>query len=179
MSQLTAGTWNIDPAHSSIGFVVRHAGISKVRGGFHDVTAQLEAAENISDSVLKAEIQVASIDTGIEARDNHLRSADFFDVEQYPTLTFTSTSFEINGEDLTIEGELTLHGTTKPVTLTGEFGGVAVDAMGTTRTGASVSTTISRKEFGMTWNAAIEAGGVMVSDKVVINIDAEFVAPEA
>lgn len=179
MSNLTAGTWNLDAAHSSIGFVVRHAGISKVRGGFHDVAAQLEVAENIADSVLTAEVQVASVDTGIEARDNHLRSADFFDVENYPTLSFKSTSFTIDGEDITIKGELTLHGTTKPVTLTGEFGGVATDHSGTTRTGASVSTKISRKEFGMTWNAAIEAGGVMVSDNVTINIDVEFTAPEA
>ncbi|MBM7052266.1 YceI family protein [Rothia sp. ZJ1223] len=179
MAELTAGTWAIDAAHSHVGFVVRHAGISKVRGSFDQIDAQFNVAENILDSTVEATLQIASINTENEARDGHLKSADFFDAENYPTMTFTSRSVEINGEDITVEGNLTIRGETRPVTLTGEFGGVAVDAFGTTRTGASVSTTISRKDFGITWNAAVETGGVMVSDKVLIELDLEFTAPEA
>lgn len=179
MANLFAGNWAIDAAHSRVGFVVRHAGISKVRGIFEQFHAQLNVAENISDSTVDATVQIASINTESEARDGHLKSADFFDAENHPTMTFKSTSFEIDGEDITVAGDLTIHGETRPVTLTGEFGGVAVDAFGATRTGASVSTTISRKEFGITWNAAVETGGVMVSDKVLIELDLEFTAPEA
>lgn len=179
MANLFAGNWAIDTAHSCVGFTVRHAGISKVRGTFNQFDAQLNVAENISESTVEATAQIASINTENEARDGHLKSADFFDGENHPTMTFKSTSFEIEGEDITVAGDLTIRGETRPVTFTGEFGGVAVDAFDTTRTGASVSATISRKDFGITWNAAVETGGVMVSDKVVIDLDLEFTAPQA
>lgn len=179
MAELTAGTWNFDPAHSEITFTVRHAGISKVRGSFAAVDAQLQVAENISNSTVTATAQVDSITTGNADRDGHLKSADFFDAENHPTITFTSTSFELDGEELTLAGDLTIKGETRPVTFTGEFAGAVVDAFGATRAGASVSTTISRKDFGITWNAAIEAGGVLVSDKVTLTLDVAFTAPQA
>ncbi|MDO4898146.1 MAG: YceI family protein [Rothia sp. (in: high G+C Gram-positive bacteria)] len=179
MAELTAGTWNFDSAHSEIGFTVRHAGITKVHGIFEEATAQLTIAENIADSTVEATVQTSSINTGNADRDGHLKSGDFFGVEEQAAMTFTSTSFELDGEDLTITGDLTIKGETRPVTFTGEFAGAVVDAFGTTRAGASVTATISRKHFGMTWNAAIEAGGVLVSDKVVINLDVAFTSPEA
>lgn len=179
MAELTTGTWNYDAAHSEVGFTVRHAGITKVRGTFEQVDAQLVIAENIADSTVKATAQIASVSTNNADRDGHLRSGDFFDADTHPEMTFESTSFELDGEDLTVAGNLTIKGETRPVTFNGEFTGAVVDAFGATRAGASLTTTISRKDFGITWNAAIEAGGVMVSDKVVINLDVAFTAPEA
>ena len=170
MAELTAGTWNYDSAHSEVGFTVRHAGITKVRGTFEQVDAQLVIADNIADSTIKATAQIASVNTNNADRDGHLRSADFFDADAHATMAFESTSFDLDGEDLTIAGNLTIKG---------EFTGAVVDAFGVTRAGASVSATISRKDFGITWNAAVEAGGVLVSDKVVINLDVAFTAPEA
>ncbi|WP_237189677.1 YceI family protein [Rothia nasimurium] len=179
MAELTTGTWNYDAAHSEVGFTVRHAGITKVRGTFEQVDAQLVIAENIADSTVKATAQIASVSTNNADRDGHLRSGDFFDADTHPEMTFESTSFELDGEDLTVAGNLTIKGETRPVTFNGEFTGAVVDAFGATRAGASLTATISRKDFGITWNAAIEAGGVMVSDKVVINLDVAFTAPEA
>lgn len=179
MAELTAGTWNYDSAHSEVGFTVRHAGITKVRGTFEQVDAQLVIADNIADSTIKATAQIASVNTNNADRDGHLRSADFFDADAHATMAFESTSFDLDSEDLTIAGNLTIKGETRPVTFTGEFTGAVVDAFGVTRAGASVSATISRKDFGITWSAAVEAGGVLVSDKVVINLDVAFTAPEA
>lgn len=179
MAELTAGTWNFDPAHSEIGFTVRHAGITKVHGVFEEATAQLTIAENISDSVVEATVQTGSVNTGNADRDGHLKSGDFFGTDEQAEMTFKSTAFDLDGEDLTISGDLTIKGETRSVKFAGEFAGAVVDAFGTTRAGASVTATISRKDFGMTWNAAIEAGGVLVSDKVVINLDVAFTAPEA
>lgn len=179
MAELTTGTWNYDAAHSEVGFTVRHAGITKVRGSFSQVEAKLTIAENIAESTVEATARIDSVTTGNADRDGHLMSGDFFDAENHPEMTFTSTSFELDGEDLTIAGDLTIKGETRPVTFTGEFTGAVVDAFGATRAGASVTTTISRKDFGITWNAALEAGGVLVSDKVVINLDVAFTAPEA
>jgi polyisoprenoid-binding protein YceI len=176
---LVPGTWNFDPAHSEIGFSVRHAGISTVRGTFNEATASLEVAEDVEASRVEASIQTASVDTNNPQRDGHVKSADFFDVENHPELTFASTAFRVDGEDVSIDGDLTIRGESRPVTLKGEFGGVAVDAFGQTRAGFSVETSISRKEFGITWNAALEAGGVLVSDKVKIILDVAFTAPAA
>ncbi|MFW0112700.1 YceI family protein [Rothia sp. CCM 9416] len=179
MAELTTGTWNYDATHSEVGFTVRHAGITKVRGSFSQVEAALTIAENIAESTVEATVGMDSVSTGNADRDGHLRGADFFDAENHPEMTFTSTSFELDGQDLTIAGNLTIKGETRPVTFTGEFTGAVVDAFGATRAGASVTTTISRKDFGITWNAAVEAGGVLVSDKVVINLDVAFIAPES
>ncbi|ORC15916.1 MULTISPECIES: YceI family protein [Rothia] len=179
MAELTAGSWNYDSAHSEVGFTVRHAGITKVRGTFEQVDAQLTIAENIADSTIKAVAQIASVNTNNADRDGHLRSPEFFDADTHAEMTFESTSFKLEGEDLTVAGNLTIKGETQPVTFAGEFTGAVVDAFGVTRAGASLTATISRKDFGITWNAAIEAGGVLVSDKVVINLDVAFTAPEA
>ena len=178
-SPLTAGTWNLDASHSEVGFSVRHAGISKVRGSFTEFDATLNIAETIAESSVEATIQIASINTKDANRDGHLKSADFFDAEQFPTMTFKSTGIKGDADDLVVIGDLTIRGVTKEVELAAELGGQAVDAFGATRAGFFASTTISRKEFGITWNAALEAGGVLVSDKVKIEIDASFVLPTA
>lgn len=177
--RLVPGAWNLDPAHSKVGFTVRHAGISKVHGTFEQSEAVLNVAEQVTESTIEATIQTASVTTGNADRDAHVRSEDFFDVEKFPTMTFTSTGFDLGEGEGTITGELTIKGVTKTVELETEFNGVVVDAFGMTRAGFEAQTTISRKEFGLTWNAAIEAGGVLVSDKVVITLDAAFVAPQA
>lgn len=178
LDRLVPGTWTFDPAHSSVDFVVRHAGISKVRGTFHDVTADFVVAEQVEDSALDAVIKTASVDTGDENRDGHVRTGDFFDVEQHPEMTFHATQISLGGGEGTITGDLTIKGITKSVVFDTEFNGVVVDAFEATRAGFEATTTISRKEFGLTWNAAIEAGGVLVSDKVVINLDVAFTAPQ-
>ncbi len=175
---LVPGSWTFDPAHSEVAFTVRHAGISKVRGTFRDVDAQLRVGEPIEDSVLEATVQMASIDTKNADRDGHVRSADFFDVEKHPTMIFRSTSVAFEGEEGTITGELTIKDVTRTVEFATEFNGVVVDAFGVTRGGFSAETTISRKDFGITWNAAMEAGGVLVSDKVAITLDVAFTAPQ-
>ena len=178
-NELTPGTWNFDPTHSEVEFTVRHAGISKVRGNFTDVSAELTVAEPAENSSVKATVQMDSIDTRNADRDGHVKGGDFFDVENYPTMTFTSTSIEADGEDFTLNGDLTIKGETRPVSFKGEFGGVAVDPFGATRAGFSATTSISRKDFGITWNAALETGGVLVSDKVSISLDVAFTAPQA
>lgn len=177
--RLVPGAWNFDPAHSEVGFTVRHAGISKVHGAFGQTDATLNVAEDIAHSTVEATIQTASVSTGNADRDAHVRGEDFFDVEQFPVMTFTSTSFDLVDGQGTVTGDLTIKGITKNVELEAEFNGVVVDAFGMTRAGFEAKTTISRKEFGLTWNAAIEAGGVLVSDKVVINLDVAFTAPQA
>lgn len=179
MAELTPGVWTLDAAHTEIGFSVRHAAVSKTRGRFEEAESTVTVAENVADSVVEASIKIDSLDTRNADRDSHLKSADFFDAEQHPTMNFKSTSFELDGEDLVVKGDLTIKGEIRPVELKGEFGGVATDPFGTTRFGVSVSTQISRKEFGITWNAALETGGVLVGDKVTITIDAEYVAPQA
>lgn len=178
-SPLTAGTWNLDASHSEVGFSVRHAGISKVRGSFTEFDATLTIGESLADSSVEATVQIASVSTKDANRDAHLKSADFFDAEQFPTMTFKSTGTKGDADEFVLIGDLTIRGVTKQVELETELGGQAVDAFGATRVGFFASTTISRKEFGITWNAALEAGGVLVSDKVKIEIDASFVLPTA
>lgn len=172
---LTPGTWNLDAAHTEIGFSVRHAAIARTRGRFTADSGVLTVGETLEDSKLEVTIDVASVDTSNEGRDEHLRSADFFDTETYPKAHFVSTKITGEGSDLTVEGEFTLRGTTKPLTLNIDFAGVVDDPMGATRTGGEATADFSRKEFGLTWNAALEAGGVLVADKVNLQIDAEFV----
>ncbi len=175
MSDLTPGTWTLDPAHTSAAFTVRHAGISKARGQFTDVEGELVVAEGGEDLAFTATLKTESVSTSNPDRDAHLKSADFFDVENIPTITFRST--ELKGD--TLHGELTINGITKPVELDFTYEGAATDPFGIYRAGFTGETTISRKEFGMTWNAALEAGGVLVADSVKISIEAEFTAPTA
>ncbi|MCG2622455.1 YceI family protein [Arthrobacter sp. I2-34] len=175
--ELTPGTWNLDLAHTEIGFVVRHAGISKVRGQFTEADATLTVGESLAGSSVQATVKTASFDSNDDNRDAHVKSAEFFDVEQFPNMSFTATGVSGSPEQFKLAGDLTIKDTTLPVTFDVEFGGMAVDPFGTTRAGFSATTQISRKAFGITWNAALEAGGVLVGDKVTIDVDAAFVLP--
>lgn len=172
--QYIAGTWTLDPMHSEVEFSVKHLMISKVRGSFNVVDATVVTAENPAESSVEATIDVSSVDTGQADRDNHLRTSDFFKVDEFPTMTYRSTSVDIDGDDVTIEGDLTLRGVTKPVTLTGEFGGIITDGYGQTKAGITASGVINRLDFGVNWNAALEAGGVTLGDKVSITLDLQF-----
>ena len=167
------GTWTIDPSHSVIGFTARHAMVAKVRGSFQefDGTFTLDGA-NPAASTIAFTAQLASIDTGNNDRDNHLRSADFFDVENNKEMTFSSTSITLNGDDeATLVGDLTIKGVTKSVEIDVELNGISVDPFGNTRAGFEGETKISRKDFGLTWNVALEAGGVLVSDEIKVTLD--------
>jgi polyisoprenoid-binding protein YceI len=168
-------TWSFDPSHSNIGFSVRHLMISKVRGQFNQWKGTFEYDESDpTRSKLEVHIDAASIDTREEKRDAHLRSPDFFDVEKYPELVFVSTSVERDGgDDFVVNGDLTIHGVTRPVQLKVEGLGRTRDPWGGERTGFSAATTISRKDFGLHWNVALEAGGVVVGDKIEIGIEIE------
>lgn len=169
-----AGTWVVDPTHTEIGFSVRHLAISKVKGKFETFTATVEAAPNPAESTLEVVVDIASINTGNADRDAHLRSNDFFAPEEFPTMTFRSTGIRIEGDDMLLDGELTLRGVTKPVTIKGEFGGIATDPWGNVKAAASGSTVINRHDFGVSWNAPLEAGGFLLGDQVTITIDAQF-----
>lgn len=173
--EIIPGTWNLDTSHSEVGFTVRHAGISKVRGSFTDVEGTLTVGDSIATSKVEATIKTESFDSNDNNRDAHVKGPDFFNVEEFPEMTFVSTGVAGTPEEFELQGNLTIKDTTKPVTFKVEFGGVAVDPFGATRAGFSATTQISRKEFGITWNAALEAGGVLVGDKVTINIDSAFV----
>lgn len=180
MANLTAGKWTLDASHSEAMFSVRHAGISRVRGTFEDFSGSATFTEDVNGSVINAEVQAGSVDTRNEGRDEHLRSADFFDAENHPVLKFDSLEVSnFDGEAFDLKGNLTIRGTTKEVTFKGEFGGQTVDPFGLTRAGFEASTEISREEFGLTWNAALEAGGFLVSDKVRITLDVSFTKDEA
>ena len=170
-SDYRVGTWKLDPAHSELSFWVRHLKITKGRGTFESFDVTVTTPEDPSKISIDASIDVSSVNTGQEQRDNHLRSSDFFLVEQHPHMTFRSTDIQVDGDAFTIDGELTLRGVTKTVTLTGEFGGVITDDYGRTKAGASASTTINRQDFGVSWNAALEAGGFTLGDDVTITID--------
>ena len=170
---LTAGTWSVDTSHSTVGFVVRHLMVAKVRGKFTDFAAEISIGEDKLLSGVSATVQAASITTDDEGRDAHLRGADFLEVDKYPTLSFQSTKVEPDGGDYRLYGDLTIHGVTKPVVFDLEFDGVVQDPWGNTKAGFSAETEISRKEFGLEWNAALEAGGVVVGDKVKIQLEIE------
>ncbi len=167
----------LDGAHTHVGFSVRHLMISNVRGEFRTVSGEASfAPDRPQDTTLSVSIDVASIHTGEEQRDAHLRSADFFDAEKFPTLTFVSKGVRPRDDGLDVEGELTIHGTTRPVTLAvEELTPERTDPWGNKRIGATARTKIRRSDFGMTWNAAIEAGGVLVGDDVKIEIEAELI----
>ncbi|MFC7489944.1 MULTISPECIES: YceI family protein [unclassified Knoellia] len=167
---LAPGTWAIDPTHTEVGFVTRHLMVSKVRGSFREVSGTVEVAEDITKSVVDVTAQIASVDTGNADRDTHLKSGDFFDAEQFPTMTFRSTAFD--GETLT--GDLTIKDVTKSVTFDVDFGGVGQDPWGNTKAGFEATATVNRKDWGLTWNAAVEGGGVLVSDKISLTIDVQL-----
>lgn len=162
--------WVIDPAHSQIQFAVKHLGISTVRGTFDQFSGTI-TEENGQAAAVTVTVDLASLDTGNAQRDGHLRSPDFFDVENHPTATFALTQFERTGDAVTATGDLTIRGITKPVTLTGDIGGPAKDPWGNQKVSATLETKIPRKEWGLVWNVALEAGGVLVSEDVKLSID--------
>ena len=172
---LTAGTWAADTVHSDVSFKVRHMAVGKAKGTFALKSATLVVDENGAHSVT-AEIDAASVDTKQEQRDAHVRSADFLDVENHPVLTFVSTGIKSqDGDDFVLNGDLTIRGTTQPVELAVEFLGETVDAYGGTRAGFSAKTSISRKSYGVSFEAAFGAGNAVVADKVEIDLELEFV----
>lgn len=168
--------WNLDTTHAEVEFSAKHLMISTVKGRFKTFNG---TGETNPDGTLKAvemTIEAASLDTNVQQRDDHLRSADFFDVANHPTLTFTSTAVKQQGSDVTITGNLTIRGTTRPVTLTGEYSAPTKDPWGNPRAALEVSAKINRKDWGLVWNMALEAGGVVVSEEVKLHIAAEAVA---
>ena len=168
--QIPTGTWAVDASHTEVGFVARHLMVSKVRGYFKDVEGTVEVAEDITQSRVDVTAQIASVETGSADRDAHLKSEDFFDAEKFPTMRFVSTSFD--GSTLT--GDLTIKDVTKSVEFDVDFGGVGQDPWGNTKAGFEATATVNRKDWGLTWNAAVEGGGVLVSDKITINIDVQL-----
>lgn len=177
------GTYTIDPAHSSIGFTVRHAMVTNVRGSFgeHEGTLVLDGSAP-SNSSASIDVKIASVDTGIADRDGHLVSGDFFDAETFPLMTFRSTQAEqLGGDTYRVTGDLTIKDVTRPLSIDLEFNGSATDVYGNERVGFEGSTDILRSDWGLTWNAALETGGVMVSDKVKLNFDISAIkaAPQA
>jgi polyisoprenoid-binding protein YceI len=170
-----AGTWSIDASHSEIGFSVRHMMVSKVRGRFAKFSGELVTTPDVLGSSVTAEIDLASIHTGNEQRDGHIRSADFFDVENHPLMTYRSTGLRADGDEYVLDGELTLKGVTKSVPLTLEVNGFGPDAFGGTRSGFTATGEINRQDFGVSWNAALETGGVVLSDKITIHLEIEAI----
>jgi polyisoprenoid-binding protein YceI len=165
-----AGIYEIDPAHSAVEFVARHLMLTKVRGRFGRFEGTINVAEEPFRSSVDVVIDAASVDTGDEKRDGHLRSGDFLNVEEYPTLEFHSTRLEPVGERWTLEGDLTIRGVTRPVTLDVDYEGAVVDPFGNSRIGFSATTEIDREDWGLTWNVALETGGVLVGRKIVIDL---------
>src|SRR3954468_19461222 len=166
------GDYTLDPTHSRLGFSTRHAMVTTVRGQFKDFTG--EAVVDTADpaaSKVEVNIQAASVDTGVADRDGHLRSGDFFDVETYPEITFVSTGVERDGDDWAVTGDLTIKDVTKPITIVFEPTGSAKDPFGNIRAGFEGTATINRKDWGISWNAALETGGVLVSDKIKLEFD--------
>lgn len=173
--------WQIDTTHSEVQFKVKHMMISTVTGYFSNFNATVET-EGDDFTTAKAEFtaDLSSISTNNEQRDAHLKSADFFDAENHPQVTFKSSRLEkIDDENYTLHGDLTIRGTTKPVTLKVEFGGIAVDPWGNTRVGFTIDGKINRKDYGLNWSAVTEAGGIVVSDEVRLHVNAEFIKEQA
>lgn len=170
-----AGTWVIDPTHTTIEFVARHLMVSKIRGGFKEFGGSMEIGEDPASSSVSVEVTMASVSTGTEDRDNHLKSSDFFDTENHPTMTFRSTAVAPSGDGWTVTGDLTINATTQPVSLDTEFLGVVTDPYGNAKAAFSSKTTIDREDFGLTWNVPLETGGFLVSKRIDIEIEAQAV----
>lgn len=169
---MSTTTWALDPAHSELGFSVKHMMFTKVNGTFDAFEASLESNEDFSAATLKGKIEVASVNTRNEQRDGHLKSPDFFDVENHPAIEFAAENVSLTGG--TIPGTLTMRGVSKPVELHVEFHGTGKDPWGNTKAGVSFETKINRKDFGLNWNAALEAGGVLVGEDVTIRGEIQF-----
>ena len=171
-----AGTYVLDPFHTRIGFIARHLMVTKVRGNFGEFDGSITIADDVAKSTAQATIKAVSIETGAPDRDNHLRSGDFLEAEKYPELTFANARVVAQkGTKFKVLGDLTIKGVTKEVELDVELDGVVTDPFGNEKLAVTASTEINREDFGMTWNAALETGGVLVSQKVVIEIEAQAV----
>ena len=170
-----AGDWQIDPGHTDLAFVGRHFMLTKVRGRFTDVRGAITIADDVSLSHVRVEIGMASVESGSDVRDTHLRSSELFDVEAYPTATFESTSVDWSGSSGTVQGDLTIHGVTKRIALHVVFEGYVRDPWGGHRAVFSAGTRVNREDFGITWNVALETGGVLVSKEISIDISLEAV----
>jgi polyisoprenoid-binding protein YceI len=170
-----AGTWSIDPVHTEVGFAARHMMVSKVRGRFRTFSGQIVTGADPLDSSVTAEIDLSSIDTGNEQRDAHIRSADFFEVETYPTMTYQSTGVRPHGDDFILDGKLTLKGVTREVPLNLELNGFGPDPYGGTRAGFTATGEINRRDFGVNFSAVMETGGAVVSDKITLQLEIEAV----
>ena len=171
LSALAPGTWVVDPGHSEVAFTARHMMITKVRGRFTQFSGSITVAADPLLSRVEASVDAASVTTDDDGRDGHLRTGDFFDVATHPTWSLVSTGIESSGSGYTLHTDLTLRGVTKPVDFALDFHGVVVDAFGNTRAGFSAETVINRKDFGVEWNAVLEAGGVAVGEKVTIGLE--------
>lgn len=178
LTESSTGTYAVDPTHSRVGFVARHAMVTKVRGSFNDFsgTGRLDASDPTRSS-LSLSINTASVDTRNDDRDAHLRSADFFDAETYPTIAFTSTEIEaVDDTTFGVTGDLTIKDVTRPVEFAVELTGTAIDPWGNTRLGLDATAVINRKDWGLTWNTALEAGGVLVGDKITLEVEISAIA---
>ncbi len=173
-----AGAYEIDPAHSTVEFQVRHLGLAKVRGRFNTFSGTIRIGDDPTDSRVDVSIDAASIDTRDEQRDAHLRSPDFLNTDEHPTLEFHSTAVRLAGEDPRVEGDLTVRGVTRPVTLDVQFEGGTRDPWGNERIGVSATTEANREDFGLTWNQALETGGWLVGKSIRIELSAEGVRKE-
>jgi polyisoprenoid-binding protein YceI len=169
------GTWAIDASHSSVNFKVRHLGLAKTRGRFSGVEGTVEVGERPEDTTVAVTIDAASVETHDTTRDEHLRSADFFDVANHPNLTFRSTGVRGSGSDWVLDGELTIVGITKPVSLAVDYEGVGGDPWGGTRAGFTAKGEVNREDWGLTWNAALEAGGFLVGKTIALELEVELI----
>lgn len=175
LSTLPAGTYTIDASHSRVGFSARHAMVTKVRGSFNDYQGSAVVADGAASITI--EIEAGSIDTRSADRDGHLKSADFFDTEKFPKITFASTSVKDSGSDkLVVEGNLTIKDVTKPITIEFEYTGTATDPFGNARFGFEGASEINRKDFGLIWNAALETGGILVSENIKLEFEISTIA---
>jgi len=175
LADLTPGTWTVDPTHSTVGFTARHLMITKVRGTFTDFDGVVTVADSPLDSSVVANVRLASVDTGNADRDAHLRTADFFDTDQNAEMTLRSTEIREEAGDYVLVGDLTIAGRTRPVEFALAFDGVTVDPFGNTKAGFEASTEINRSDWGLSFNMALETGGVLVSEKVRIDLDIQLV----
>ncbi|MBK5289188.1 MAG: YceI family protein [Acidimicrobiia bacterium] len=175
LAALTAGTWTVDPSHSTVGFTARHLMITKVHGHFTDFDGTVTVADDPLASSVVANVRLASVDTGSADRDAHLHTADFFDVETYPEMTLRSTAIAASGDDFVLTGDLTIAGQTRSVDFALEFDGVRTDPFGNTKAGFSARTEINRSDWGLSFNMALDTGGVLVSEKIQVELDVQLV----
>ena len=169
-----AGVWAIDPGHADVAFIGRHFGLTRVRGRFTGITGEVTFRERLEDTTVTVEIDMASVSSGDRSRDDHLRSADLFDVEHHPVARFRSTRIEVNGSSATMHGELTIKGVTRPVALAVDYLGHARDPWANDRAVFSARTTLNREDWGLTWNMLLEAGGLLVSREIRLELEVEL-----